>query len=85
MKIIRLTTFLDFGGIESKMANLSSYTDDNEWLFCSIGKGGFAANKIAQNKKEVFSFNADHRIPSFNTIIKLYFYFLVKLNKFLHG
>ena len=50
MKIIRLTTFLDFGGIESKMANLPSFTDDNEWLFCSIGKGGFAANKIAQNK-----------------------------------
>lgn len=75
MKIIRLTTFLDFGGIESKMANLATYSDENEWIFCSIGKGGFAANKIAQNKKEVVCFNADHGIPSFKTIMKLYFYF----------
>ena len=53
MKIIRLSTFLDFGGIESKMANLSTYSDDNEWIFCAIGKGGMAESKIkSQNKNE---------------------------------
>jgi len=75
MKIIRLTTFLDFGGIESKMANLSSFSDDNEWIFCSIGKGGVAEKKIIQNKKEVICFNYSFKIPSIITIIRLYIYF----------
>ncbi|GEC79212.1 glycosyltransferase [Flavobacterium aquatile] len=76
MKIIRLTTFLDFGGIESKMANLSSLSDDNEWIFCSIGKGGTAEKKIIQNKKEVICFNYSFKIPSIITITKLYFYLI---------
>lgn len=75
MKIIRLTTFLDFGGIESKMANLSSTSDDNEWIFCSLGKGGTAEKKIIENKKEVICFNYPHKIPSIITIINLYFFF----------
>ena len=75
MKIIRLTTFLDFGGIESKMANLATHSDDNKWIFCALNKGGFAEKKIVQNKKEVVCFNASYSIPSFRTILKLYFYF----------
>ena len=51
MKIIRLSTFLDFGGIESKMANLSSWNDENDWLFVAIGKGGEAEKKIKSNNK----------------------------------
>jgi len=74
MKIIRLTTFLDFGGIESKMANLSSISDDNEWIFCSLGKGGTAEKKIIENKKKVICFNYPYKIPSIITIINLYFY-----------
>ncbi|MEC4005490.1 glycosyltransferase [Flavobacterium sp. SUN052] len=79
MKIIRLTTLLDFGGIESKMANLSSVSDDNEWIFCSLGRGGTAENQITQNNKKVVCFNYDYKIPSLITIIKLFFYF--KKNK----
>jgi glycosyltransferase involved in cell wall biosynthesis len=75
MKIIRLTTFLDFGGIESKMANLSSLSDHNEWIFCSLGKGGTAEKQILQNKKEVVCFNYSYKIPSIITLLKLYFYF----------
>lgn len=75
MKIIRLTTFLNFGGIESKMANLSTHSDDNEWIFCALGKGGTAEEKILQNKKEVVCFNVSHKIPTLKTIVKLYFYF----------
>jgi glycosyltransferase involved in cell wall biosynthesis len=75
MKIIRLTTLLDFGGIESKMANLSSLSDDNEWIFCSLGKGGISEIQIAQNRKEVVCFNYSYKIPSVTTILKLYFYF----------
>jgi len=46
MKIIRLSTFLDFGGIETKMANLSTYNDkENEWVFVALGKGVEAEKK----------------------------------------
>lgn len=79
MKILRLTTLLDFGGIESKMINLSTYSDENEWLFCAIGKGGFAEEKIKQNNKNVKCFNLPYSIPSFITIVKLFSYF--KKNK----
>ncbi|MDI1256583.1 MAG: glycosyltransferase [Flavobacterium sp.] len=75
MKIIRLSTFLDYGGIESKMANLSSFQDGNEWVFVAIGKGGIAESRIRGNKKTVFCFNLPHRIPSPITIFKLYRFF----------
>lgn len=75
MKIIRLSTFLDFGGIESKMANLSTHIDDNEWVFCAIGKGGMAEKKIKQYDKKVVCFNASIKIPSILTLFKLYLYF----------
>lgn len=75
MKIIRLSTFLDFGGIESKMTNLSSFNDANEIIFCAIGKGGIAEKNILKNKKEVICFELPHQIPSFKTILKLYKFF----------
>lgn len=75
MKIIRLTTFLDFGGIESKMANLATFSDANEWLFCAIGKGGIAEKKILSNGKQAVCFHLSHKIPSLKTIWELYFYF----------
>lgn len=85
MKIIRLTTFLDFGGIESKMANLSSLSDDNEWIYCSIGKGGTAEKQIAKNNKEVVCFYYSHKIPSILSIIKLYFYFKKQKPQVVHS
>ena len=71
MKIVRLSTFLDFGGIETKMANLSSFADENDWVFCAIGKGGTAAEKIRQNNKRVACLNLQHTIPNLSTILKL--------------
>jgi glycosyltransferase involved in cell wall biosynthesis len=75
MKIIRLSTFLDFGGIESKMANLATHSDTNQWIFCAIGKGGIAEKKIHSNNKQVICFQLPHKIPSLKTIWKLYLYF----------
>lgn len=76
MKIVRLSTFLDYGGIESKMSNLSGYQDnDNEWIFAAIGKGGVASDQIAQNGKRVVLFHYPYKIPSFVTLYKLYRYF----------
>lgn len=80
MKIIRLSTFLDFGGIESKMVNISSCQDDeNEWIFVAIGKGGDAEKKIKTKGKKVIILNLPYKIPSLKTIWKLY-QFLKKEN-----
>ena len=85
MKIIRLTTLLDFGGIESKMANLSSHNDeDNDWIFCAIGKGGVAEKKIIEKKKEVVCFNLPYKIPSIVAVIKLFFYFKMQKPQVVH-
>lgn len=76
MKIIRLSTFLDFGGIESKMVNLSTTTNAQmEWVFCAIGKGGVASEKIKENGKRVVLFESAYRIPSLLTIYRLYRFF----------
>jgi glycosyltransferase involved in cell wall biosynthesis len=73
MKILRLSAFLDYGGIESKMVNLSTYQDvENTWIFGALGKGGVAETEITANSKQVFCLNMPHRIPSISTIITLY-------------
>lgn len=75
MKIIRLSTFLDFGGIESKMVNLSTYEDDkNEWVFVALNKGGFAEEKIQKNGKRVVCLKLPFRIPNVNTIYQLFLF-----------
>lgn len=71
MKIIRLCTFLDFGGLEQRLVNLSHIEDENEWIFCALGKGGAAAEQISKNGKKVILLEADFRIPSFKTIYNL--------------
>jgi len=75
MKIIRLTTALDFGGIEKRLINISIHKDDNQWLFCALGKGGNAEEAIQKNRKRVFCFQMPYRIPSFSTIYKLVQFF----------
>lgn len=73
MKILRLTTLLDFGGIETKMANLSTYNDkQNDWVFVALGKGGEAEKKIRANGKRVQVLGLDYKIPSIKTIWKFY-------------
>jgi len=65
-------TFLDFGGIERKMENLSLWQDNNEWIFIAIGKGGVAEKKIGTNGKRVHCLNLPHKIPSIKAIFHLY-------------
>lgn len=77
MKIIHITTFLDFGGIESKKVKLSQWNDDNEWIYVSINKGGAAEKSIKTNGKKVHVLNLPYKIPSPRTILKLY-QFLIK-------
>ena len=73
MKILRLTTLLDFGGIETKMANLSTYNDkQNDWVFVALGKGGEAEKKIRANGKRTQVLGLDYNIPSIKTLWKFY-------------
>ncbi len=85
MKIIRLSTFLDYGGIETKMVNLSAVDDpDNIWIFCAIGKGGVASQRILNNGKKVICFDYPHKIPSIATIYKLYLFFRLEKPSVVH-
>ncbi|MBN9312776.1 MAG: hypothetical protein BGO40_00770 [Chryseobacterium sp. 39-10] len=75
MKILRLSTFLDFGGIESKMVNLSSLEDvENEWVFVALGKGGQSEKKIQAKGKRTVCLHLNHKIPSLSTIWKLFLF-----------
>lgn len=72
MKIIRITTFLDFGGIERKMENLSTSQDEHEWIFVAINNGGEAENAILKNGKKVICLWSPYKIPQLGTIYKLF-------------
>ncbi|GAB3005805.1 glycosyltransferase [Niabella terrae] len=86
MKIVRLSTFLDFGGIESKMANLSRYNDNyNEWIFVAINKGGAAETKIKNNGKKVVCLGLSYSIPSLKTILELYLFLKKEKPDVLHN
>lgn len=75
MKIIRLSTFLDFGGVEKRLTNVSAVKDDNEWIFCAINKGGQAEKEIRKNDKKVFCLNLPYKIPNLKTLFKIYKFF----------
>ncbi|WP_417237040.1 glycosyltransferase [Bizionia paragorgiae] len=72
MKIIRLSTFLDFGGVEKRLTNVASVQDDNDWIFCAINKGGQAQKEILAKNKKAICLNLPYKIPNFKTLYKLY-------------
>lgn len=72
MKILRLSTFLDFGGVETRLANISHVQDDHEWLFVCINREGKAAQIIKDNNKRVLNLQSSPSIYSFKTFFKLY-------------
>lgn len=71
MKILRLSTFLDFGGVETRLTNVSHVNDDNEWLFVCLNKEGKAAQKIKANNKRVVCLNVKPSIYSISTFMKV--------------
>ncbi|MDG4949871.1 glycosyltransferase [Weeksellaceae bacterium KMM 9724] len=75
MKIIRLTTFLDFGGVEKRLTNVASVEDSNEWVFCAINKGGQAEKEILEKGKQVHCLNLSYKIPNPATVYSLYRFF----------
>jgi glycosyltransferase involved in cell wall biosynthesis len=75
MKIIRLCTFLDYGGVEKRLINISHIEDSNEWIFCSLNKGGFAQKVITEKGKRVVCLGSGYKIPNLFTIFKLIYFF----------
>ncbi|SCX94333.1 Glycosyltransferase involved in cell wall bisynthesis [Nonlabens sp. Hel1_33_55] len=74
MKIIRLTTLLDFGGQERKYI---SFTEDqtmlhHKYIFAAIGRGGNAEKIIRGRGFEVRVFNLSPSIKSLSNIKYLY-------------
>lgn len=77
MKIVRLTTLLDFGGQERKYL---SFTQDasllsHEYFFAAIGYGGHAEKLIRERGFEVTIFNKNHSISNLKNIWTLYKWF----------
>lgn len=75
LKIIRLSTFLDFGGVEKRLTNIAHVQDENQWIFCAINKGGVAENEIKKQHKKVVIFNFPYKIPNLFTLFKLVLFF----------
>lgn len=72
MKILRLSTFLDFGGVETRLANISHVEDDNEWIFVCMNRDGKASEIIKRNKKRVINLSVKPTIYSVITFLKIY-------------
>ena len=77
MKIVRLTTLLDFGGQERKYI---SFTQDpslltNDYVFAALGHGGYAEKKIKELGFEVVIFNQNPSISNLKNIWMLFKWF----------
>ena len=75
MKIIRLCTLLNFGGLEQRLVTISKVEDEHEWVFCALGTGGAAAEQIEKNGKKVVVLDATYTIPSLASIRRLVEFF----------
>lgn len=72
MKIIRLSTFLDFGGVETRLSTISHVQDANEWIFVCMNKEGKASEIIKKNGKRVINLQTKPSIYSIKTLFKVY-------------
>lgn len=77
VKVIRLTTFLDFGGQEKQYISFTNSKNmgDFSYLFAAIGKGGFAERKLRDNGFQVFVFNQNPSYKNLKNIFILYNWF----------
>jgi len=78
MKVIRLTTLLDFGGQERQYISFSEADFQllkNEYIFGAIGYGGHAEQIIRKKGFEVVIFNKNPKISNLKNIWVLYKWF----------
>lgn len=77
MKIVRITTLLDFGGQEKKYISFTSNVSqlENEYVFAAIGYGGYAEKILKSRGFEVEIFNQNPKITNLKNIWILYKWF----------
>jgi glycosyltransferase involved in cell wall biosynthesis len=77
LKIIRLTTLLDFGGQERKLISFTDHSKNlkNEYIFAAIGHGGKAEEIIKNRGFKVYCFNTNPSIYNLKNIWTLYKWF----------
>jgi Glycosyltransferase len=75
LKIIRVTTWLDFGGVEKRFVNLSSSQTTNELVFVALGHGGWAEREIKKNGRRVICLRQNPAIPNVKLIWDLAYLF----------
>lgn len=72
MKVLRVSTFLDYGGIESKMVKIAERDSEGiEFVYVALGNGGDAERKINSAGRRVICLGVDHKIPSLAAIFGL--------------
>lgn len=74
MKILRITTLLDFGGQEKKYISFTEPPEflKNEYVFAAIGYGGNAENILKKRGFEVYILNRNFSIKNFSNIWAVY-------------
>ncbi|WP_293893634.1 glycosyltransferase [Flavobacterium sp.] len=86
MKVIRLTTSLDFGGQEQQYISFVEGKSDfkNNYIFAAIGHGGYAEKLIFSKGFEVKIFNENPSITNLKNIWKLYKWFKIENPDIVH-
>src|SRR5690554_1111084 len=74
MKILRLTTLLNFGGQERKYISFTEIPDllHHEYVFAAIGYGGYAEITLKERGFEVHVLNCNFSIRNFFNIWTVY-------------
>lgn len=77
MKVVRITTLLDFGGQERKYLSFTSDKSklNNDYIFAAIGYGGHAEKIVRERGFEVVIFNKNPSISNLKNIWMLYKWF----------
>lgn len=77
MKIIRLTTYLDFGGQEKQYISFTNLKENlrNVYVFASLGKGGFAEDNLRSKGFQVKVLNNNPSVRNLKNIWSLYWWF----------
>lgn len=74
MKILRLTTLLDFGGQEKQYLSLTDYPHllHNQYVFAAIGHGGYVEKVLRKRGFEVHIINRNFTIKNLSNIWFVY-------------
>lgn len=71
MKIVRITNFLDFGGVEKHFNLVAQANTEHEYIFVALGGGGRAEQSLISLGYSVHCLGMNVRIPNLTLIYQL--------------